>query len=239
MSGSSEGGRLYRVHEFAVRAGVTVRTLHHYDRLGLLNARRTGRSYRVYRDADLPRLQQILVLKFLGLPLAHIAEALKSESRLDELLKTRRYVVKRKRARLAMALHLLEELDATRGSRDWADLAGFVRDVGGQGHAEGSWRKHRLDEAYRMIAERRTAWDATLQDYELNRDVRAALERGESPDTPAGQALVSRFRDAIERFVGGDGKLREALAIVATDQPTPAGMAGYQQFFQRALRQAS
>ena len=69
---------MYRVQEFAALAGVTVRTLHHYDRLGLLKARRTGRSYRVYRDADLPQLQQILVLKFLGLPLVHIAEALKT-----------------------------------------------------------------------------------------------------------------------------------------------------------------
>jgi len=230
---------MYRVQEFAALAGVTVRTLHHYDRLGLLKARRTGKSYRVYRDADLPRLQQILVLKFLGLPLAHIAEALKSESRLDDLLKTRRYALKRKRSRLGIALHLLDELDGSRGSRDWADLAGFVKDVGGQGNVEGSLRKHQLDEAWSMIFERRMAWDATLQDYALNRDVRAALERGETPDTPAGQALVSRYRDAIERFIGGDRKLREALAVVATDQPIPADMAGYQQFFHRALQQAS
>jgi DNA-binding transcriptional MerR regulator len=232
---------MYRVQEFAALAGVTVRTLHHYDRLGLLKARRTRSSYRVYRDADLPRLQQILVLKFLGLPLAHIAEALKSESRLDELLKTRRYALKRKRERFGIALHLLDELDGSGGRRDWADLAGFVKDIGGQANVEGSLRKHQLDEARRMIADRRAAWDATLQDYELNRDVRAAIARGDTPDTPSGMALVARWRDAIERFIAGDVRLREALMLVMRDRPVSPGPteSAYREYFDRALRQAS
>jgi len=52
---------MYRIQEFAAKAGVTVRTLHHYDRIGLLKPRRTHTRYRVYSDADLPRLQRILV----------------------------------------------------------------------------------------------------------------------------------------------------------------------------------
>src|SRR5690349_20579153 len=127
---------MYRVQEFAKLAGITVRTQHHYDRLGLLKAQRTARSYRVYRDTDLPRLQQILVLKFLGLPLSDIADALKNDSRLADLLKTRRFVVKRKRHRLATVLHLLDELDAA-GPKDWADLASFVRDLGGSSEPDG------------------------------------------------------------------------------------------------------
>lgn len=224
---------MYRVQEFAKLAGVTVRTLHHYDRLGLLKARRTGRSYRVYRDTDLPRLQQILVLKFLGMPLRDIADALENDSCLNDLLKTRRFAVKLKRQRLATVLHVLDELDAA-GPRDWADLASFVQELGGSSEPDGSSKRRRL-EAWRMIAERRMAWQATLQDYELNRDVRAAIERGDTPDTPAGMALVARWRAAIERFIGGDAKLREAMALVAKDRPAPAGMAAYQQFFHRAL----
>ena len=51
-------------------AGVTVRTLHHYDRLGLLRpAGRTAAGHRLYADRDLARLQQIVTLKFIGLPL--------------------------------------------------------------------------------------------------------------------------------------------------------------------------
>src|SRR5436190_3680912 len=159
----------YRVQEFAKLAGITVRTLHHYDRVGLLKPRRTRASYRVYRDSDLPRLQQILVLKFLGVPLAGIGEALKSESRLDALLKTRRYTVKRKRARLGIELHLLDELDGSLGTgRNWAELAAFVGDLGRLSAPEGSPKRQELDEALGLIGERRRAWDATLQDYELS-----------------------------------------------------------------------
>ena len=58
---------LYQAHEFAGLAGVTIRTLHHYDRLGLLKpSRRTDAGYRLYNENDLVRLEQIIVLKFLA-----------------------------------------------------------------------------------------------------------------------------------------------------------------------------
>ena len=66
----------YRIHEFAHLAGVTVKALHHYDRLGLLTPRRSETGYRVYRECDLERLEQIVALKFLGLPLKQIRAVL-------------------------------------------------------------------------------------------------------------------------------------------------------------------
>src|SRR5262245_63641412 len=69
--------RVYRAKEFAELAGVTVRTLHHYDRLGLLEpSARTASGYRLYTDRDLVRLEQIVVLKFVGLPLEQIRRLL-------------------------------------------------------------------------------------------------------------------------------------------------------------------
>lgn len=228
---------MYHVQKFAKLAGVTVRTLHHYDRVGLLKPRRTRTSYRVYRDSDLPRLQQILVLRFLGLPLKDISEALKSEQRFTDLLKTRRFIVKRKRARLDIVRHLLDELENAGPQKDWADLASFIHDVGGPAEADGSSRRRQLDEALRMLTERRVEWNATLSDYELNRDVRAAIERGDTPDTPGGQAIVARWRDAIARFIGGDRRLRDALIVVMEAQ---AGRTdpGYRVYLDQALRSA-
>jgi DNA-binding transcriptional MerR regulator len=55
-----EARPVYRVRAFAELAGVTVRALHHYDRLGLLKPRRTAAGYRVYTTADLPTLEQIV-----------------------------------------------------------------------------------------------------------------------------------------------------------------------------------
>jgi phosphoribosylaminoimidazole-succinocarboxamide synthase len=60
-------------------AGVTVRTLHHYERIGLLApAGRSPSGYRVYDDADLERLQQVLFYRALGFSLDHIAAVLAS-----------------------------------------------------------------------------------------------------------------------------------------------------------------
>jgi DNA-binding transcriptional MerR regulator len=68
--------RTYRVQQFAALAGVTVKTLHHYDRLGLLRPERTAAGYRVYSDDDLQRLAQITALKLVGVPLKGIAPLL-------------------------------------------------------------------------------------------------------------------------------------------------------------------
>ena len=65
------------VGEVAKVAGVTVRTLHHYDEIGLLSPHgRTASGYRRYAEADLDRLQQILFYRELGFPLEEIAAVL-------------------------------------------------------------------------------------------------------------------------------------------------------------------
>lgn len=69
--------RDYRVGEVAARTGVSVRALHHYDRIGLLQP--SGHSdggHRRYTEPDLLRLQQILTLRYLGFTLRRIGELL-------------------------------------------------------------------------------------------------------------------------------------------------------------------
>lgn len=64
----------YSVGQVAGFAGVTVRTLHHYDEIGLLSpSGRSGAGHRRYDDADLDRLQRILFYRELGFPLEEIA----------------------------------------------------------------------------------------------------------------------------------------------------------------------
>jgi len=69
--------RTYQVKDVARLAGVSVRTLHHYDAIGLLvPGGRTTAGYRLYTEADLLRLQQILIGRELGLPLEEIRQSL-------------------------------------------------------------------------------------------------------------------------------------------------------------------
>ncbi len=70
-------GRYYRVGEVATLTRVSVRTLHHYDRIGVLRpATHSSGGYRMYGESDLLRLQQILTLRYLGFPLKRIGELL-------------------------------------------------------------------------------------------------------------------------------------------------------------------
>lgn len=67
----------YSVGQVAGFAGVTVRTLHHYDEIGLLvPGGRSHAGHRRYGDTDLDRLQQILFYRELGFPLDEVAALL-------------------------------------------------------------------------------------------------------------------------------------------------------------------
>ncbi|MVO86709.1 MerR family transcriptional regulator [Streptomyces sp. p1417] len=67
----------HSVGQVAGFAGITVRTLHHYDEIGLLApSERSHAGHRRYSDADLDRLQQILFYRELGFPLDEVATLL-------------------------------------------------------------------------------------------------------------------------------------------------------------------
>ena len=66
-----------KVGELARRTGLSVRTLHHYDEIGLLSpARRTATGHRLYGRVEIQRLQQIRSLRQLGFSLEEIRECL-------------------------------------------------------------------------------------------------------------------------------------------------------------------
>src|SRR6476659_6485494 len=68
---------MYRIGELADSAGVTVRALHHYDRLGLLvPSGRTSGGHRMYDAGDVRRLYRLLALRGLGLRLEEIGSLL-------------------------------------------------------------------------------------------------------------------------------------------------------------------
>ena len=59
----------YTTKQLADLAGVSVRTLHHYDKIGLLRPQRRENGYRVYGPDEVDRLQLILVYRASGMPL--------------------------------------------------------------------------------------------------------------------------------------------------------------------------
>ena len=109
----SAGRATFQASEFAKMAGITVRTLHHYDRIGLLKPRRTPAGYRVYTARDLELLEQIVVLKFVGIPLRQIAALMGAgPKRLADGLRAQRGTLERKRQLLDQAIAAIGDLEA-------------------------------------------------------------------------------------------------------------------------------
>src|SRR5438067_6035692 len=84
---AAKAPRTWRIGELAATAGVSVRTLRHYEAVGLLEpAGRTEAGYRLYADADVARLYRILALRSLGLTLEDIGRCLAAGIGLGEVL---------------------------------------------------------------------------------------------------------------------------------------------------------
>ena len=70
---------MYFIKKVSEISGVSVRTLHHYDEIGLLTPKKYENGYRYYSEDDMSLLQMILFYKYLGFSLKQIKELLKQE----------------------------------------------------------------------------------------------------------------------------------------------------------------
>ena len=103
---------MYKINEISKLTGVSVRMLHHYDKIGLLTpSKRTDSNYRVYNDNDISRLYQILLFKELEFPLQEIKQILDDKNfDKEEALKVQRNLILEKKKRLE---RILESIDDT------------------------------------------------------------------------------------------------------------------------------
>ncbi|SDO37454.1 DNA-binding transcriptional regulator, MerR family [Nakamurella panacisegetis] len=101
----------YSVGQVARLTGITVRTLHHYDRIGLLEAAdRSGAGYRRYSDADLDRLQHILFYRELGFSLEDVATVLDQPgANSSEHLRRQHELLQKRIARLTVMVKAVEK----------------------------------------------------------------------------------------------------------------------------------
>jgi MerR family transcriptional regulator, thiopeptide resistance regulator len=108
---AADAGAGLSVGQLAGAAGITVRTLHHYDEIGLLRpSARTAAGHRCYPAADVARLQRVLGYRELGIGLEDIAALLGGEADPVELLRRQRRLVA---DRIAHLTRVLDTLDLT------------------------------------------------------------------------------------------------------------------------------
>ena len=110
---------MYHIKEAAELSGVSVKTLHHYDKIGLLVPVKSENGYRTYSQEDLERLQVILYYKYLGFSLDQIAELLAEEKSnlLPHLTKQLDYLTQERQRLDTLISTLQETIQEQKGER--------------------------------------------------------------------------------------------------------------------------
>jgi DNA-binding transcriptional MerR regulator len=218
---------MYRAHQFAELAGITVRTLHHYDRLGLLRPkRRTAAGYRLYEDRDLERLEHVVALKYLGMSLRQILSLLNGGPLgLQEALRMQRRLLLEKRQMLDRAIQAIGEAERAIRAETPAETGAALRKIIEVIAMEtnNDWMsKYHTEESRAKVEARKHLWSPELQERvsrqwsELIADVEAAL--AEDPAGEKGQALAARWKELVEGFTGADPDITASVKRVWADR---------------------
>jgi MerR family transcriptional regulator, thiopeptide resistance regulator len=222
-----------RVGTVAEAAGLTVRTLHHWDSIGLLSpSERSPAGHREYTEADLVRLYQILALRNLGLGLESIAVCLDAGVDPARLVRDHLAMVGVAVAELeglrAKLLRLVEVLDAG-GVPDTAALLDAVR-ASPSPTAARALARHLNPDQLAVLRDRAQAlgplahYRLEVEWPELYRRAERLRAAGAPPDDPEVQRLVARIDELGARFSGGDRKVSAGVRAAWADDP--AGLAG-------------
>ena len=220
--------RLYQAHDFAERVSVTVRTLHHYDHLGLLKpSGRTASGYRLYSERDFARLEQIVALKFIGFSLKQIRDLLERKAAdLPATLRLQSRILKEKRRQLDLAIQTIERarrLVTTRAAGrepDWEAFRKIIEVINMQQNTE--WmNKYYTEEARQDLARRGTpeVIEQGQRDWAaLIKEVEQAVAAGVDPASERAQELARRWQSLIGAFTGGNPAVAAGLKKLYADQ---------------------
>ena len=198
------------VGEVAALAGVTVRTLHHYDRIGLLSpSGRTAAGYRQYAPADLDRLHQVLLYRELGFPLEEVATLLDDPAADPEAHLRRQHALLRNRLdrTSAMVAAVEKEMEARAmgisltpeerfevfGEHDPAQYDAEVEERWGETDAYAQSKR-------RTAAYSKDDWLQILAEGEnIEARFAAALQSGVPADSPEAMDIAEEHRQQISR----------------------------------------
>lgn len=219
----------YSVRELARLAGVSVRTLHHYDQIGLLTpSSRTAAGYRQYGADDLMRLQQILFFKELDVPLSEI-RAILDDPNFDqvEALESHRRLLQLRAERLAQLLRTVDKtieklIEDTMTLTNEELYEGFSKEQieSYESEARERWGS---TSAYQESRKRvgnmsKAQWNAVKDQGDEATRLMAGL-MGRDPADPEVQAAIAKHHAWIENFYTAPAEMYAGLGqMYAADE---------------------
>ena len=207
----------WKVGELAAATGLTVRTLHHYDEIGLLApSDRTDSGHRLYSGPDVTKLYRIAALRDLGLSLEDIARWFEQGDDPEKLVRRHLEEVQRQldlnerlRDRLVQILEALNR-------QEEPDAESFIRTVEVMTMHEKYYTPEQLEQLeVRKQEFGPEAMERAQQEWaDLIAEVEAEFNAGTPPSDPKLKPLIERWNKLIEAFTGGDAGIRESLQKV-------------------------
>ncbi|WP_017461956.1 MerR family transcriptional regulator [Dyella ginsengisoli] len=204
------------VGELAKRSGLTVRTLHHYDAIGLLSpSSRSDAGYRLYGQADIERLHRIQALRQLGLALADIGQALSgAQPPLAEVVDRQIAQLDRDLADAARLRERLVHLRAQLSSGQSPDLADWLDTL----EQMTMYEKYFTPEELKALPlhtdpDVLPAWSALVA------AVQSAMDRGATPDDADAQQLALQWMEMIGRGTGNNPAFLLRLRTMTEAEP--------------------
>jgi MerR family transcriptional regulator, thiopeptide resistance regulator len=201
----------YTVGRVAALSGVTIRTLHHYDEVGLLSpGGRSAVGYRIYEDRDLERLQRILFYRELGFTLDEILTIV-DDPRTDALghLRRQRGLLNERIERLSAMVDAIDyemearTMDIPLTPEERLEVFGEFRPEDYAEEAEQRWgQTAAYKESQRRVASyKREDWQRLkAEEKEIRARLAAALESGLAPDSEEAMAAAEAHRQHINRW---------------------------------------
>ena len=205
----------YHVKQIAELSGVSVRTLHHYDRIGLLvPSGRSRAGYRLYSTDDLLRLHQILMQRELGLSLEAIRKRL-DDPHFDHraalleqrrLLRERAAQAERMIRALDRALSLLETEPPSQGEETMSNMQGLFDGFDPKAYEQEAEQRWGHSDAYKESKRRANRysaqdWERFLAEHGAVTDALVrAMQAGNRPDDPEVMDLAEQARLIIDRW---------------------------------------
>jgi MerR family transcriptional regulator, thiopeptide resistance regulator len=218
----------WKVGELAEATGLTVRTLHHYDEIGLLKpSRRTRAGHRLYGEGDVARLQQVTSLRQLGFPLEQIRDLL------DRRGMSPREIVElhlgRVREQIEHQRTLCERLERIAKHFEAAETVStheLIQTIEATTMYDKYYtpeQREQLNARATVIGEERIRqsqadWQ-TLMD-----EVRAEMDRGTDPADPRVRALAARWDALVAEFTGGDPGIAQSLGRMWKEETNIQGI---------------
>ncbi len=218
------------VGALAEATGLTVRTLHHWDSIGLLvPSERTAAGHRRYCAADVQRLYRIVALRGLGIGLDAIAAVLAGEGDVRDAVREHLTALDRRiAADQAVRRRLAGLLEAFADAKE-PSTAEFITTIEEMTMHEQYYSPEQLEQLARRGEAMGPDGMQRVQDEwaQLIAEVRAEHDRGTDPSDPRMGELAARWQGLVEQFTGGDPAIRESLQRMYEQegpQPSSRGM---------------